>query len=319
MPCNDHLKSFADLITPYEETRAGFISLALEKNKTATPFVQEAKVLRVLASRAETPKQLLQMIEIQDSLLTSAGLSDKAKNHLQSADKQEAINGFIENFLEPSGKSFVDELVYRFLLTRGDSLGGSMRNLGGKLGEWRFTRILISTCSITGVDFEYLNSKSKQWGAPNSDLEIEKQLRGLRWTSRGNERTLIYNLTVPTVQKNVDLCLFDCPPDEIVFGRNKDSAHHKPAKYLALGEIKGGIDPAGADEHWKTANSALGRIRLAFSEIHCRPKTFFIGAAIEQAMAGEIYGQLNDSTLSNAANLTNQNQVVSLCDWLIKI
>ena len=210
MPFNDHLKSFADLITPYEETRAGFISLALKKNKIATPFIQQAKALRVLASRAETPKQLLQMIEIQDSLLTSAGLSDKAKNHLQSADKQEAINGFIENFLEPSGKSFVDELVYRFLLTRGDSLGGSMRNLGGKLGEWRFTRILISTCSITGVDFEYLNSKSKQWGAPNSDLDIEKQLRGLRWTCRGNERTLIYNLTVPTVQKNVDLCLFDC-------------------------------------------------------------------------------------------------------------
>ena len=87
MPFNDHLKSFADLITPYEETRAGFISLALKKNKIATPFIQQAKALRVLASRAETPKQLLQMIEIQDSLLTSAGLSDKAKNHLQSADK----------------------------------------------------------------------------------------------------------------------------------------------------------------------------------------------------------------------------------------
>ena len=259
------------------------------------------------------------MIEIQDSLLTSAGLSDKAKNHLQSADKQEAINGFIENFLEPSGKSFVDELVYRFLLTRGDSLGGSMRNLGGKLGEWRFTRILISTCSITGVDFEYLNSKSKQWGAPNSDLEIEKQLRGLRWTCRGNDRTLIYNLTVPTVQKNVDLCLFDCPPDEIVFGRNKDSTHHKPAKYLALGEIKGGIDPAGADEHWKTANSALSRIRTAFLDKNYRPKTFFIGAAIENAMAKEIYEQLTNHTLSNSANLTSENQIVSLCDWLIKL
>ena len=204
MPFNDHLKSFADLVTPYEETRAGFISLALEKNKIATPFVQEAKALRVFASRAETPKQLLQISEIQESLLTAAGLSDKAKNHLQKMDKQEAINGFIENFLEPSGKSFVDELVYRFLLTRGDSLGGSMRNLGGKLGEWRFTRCLISTFSITGVDFEYLNSKNKQWMPPNSELEIEKQLKGLRWARRGNERTLIYNLTVPTVQKNVD-------------------------------------------------------------------------------------------------------------------
>ncbi|MEA2096740.1 MAG: AvaI/BsoBI family type II restriction endonuclease [Candidatus Cloacimonadota bacterium] len=319
MPFNNHLKSYKSLITPYEETRAGFISLALEKNRKATPFVEEAKVLKVFALKARTPKELLQISEIQKSLLTAAGISDKAKNHLQEDDKKEAIKKLIENFLEPSGKSFVDELVYRFLLTRGDSLGGSMRNLAGALGEWRFTRILMSTCSVSGIDFEYLDSKSKNWMIPNSEPEIEKLVKGLRWMSHGNERTLIYNLTVPTVKKNVDLCLFDCSPNEIIFGKNKDSAHYKPEKYLALGELKGGIDPAGADEHWKTANSALGRIRKAFSDKNCNPKTFFIGAAIENAMAEEIYQQLNNNTLSNGANLTNEDQVVSLCDWLIKI
>ena len=154
MPFKSHLKSHEDLITPYEETRAGFITLALEKNRTATPFVEEAKALKVFALRAKTPKELLEINEIQDSLLTAAGVSDKAKTHLREEDKKEAIKGLIENFLEPSGKSFVDELVYRFLLTRGDSLGGRMRNLGGKLGEWRFTRILMSTCSVSSVDFE---------------------------------------------------------------------------------------------------------------------------------------------------------------------
>lgn len=319
MPFNNHLKSYESLITPYEETRAGFISLALEKNRKATPFVEEAKVLKVFASKAKTPRKLLRISEIQKSLLTAAGFSDKAKNHLQEDDKQEAIKGLIENFLEPSGKSFVDELVYRFLLTRGDSLGGSMRNLAGALGEWRFTRILISTCSVSGIDFEYLDSKNRNWISPDSDPEIEKRVKGLHWISQGNERTLIYNLTVPTVKKNVDLCLFNCLPNEIIFGKNKDSAHHKPEKYLALGELKGGIDPAGADEHWKTANSALRRIRKAFSHKNCNPKTFFIGAAIENAMAEEIYQQLNDNTLSNGANLTNEGQVVSLCDWLLKI
>ncbi len=317
MPFKNHLKSYEDLITPYEETRAGFIALALEKNRTATPFVEEAKALKVFASRAKTPKELLEINEIQDSLLTAAGVSDKAKAHLREEDKKEAIKGLIENFLEPSGNSFVDELVYRFLLTRGDSLGGRMRNLGGKLGEWRFTRILISTCSVSGVDFEYLDSERKGWKSPNNGIEIERQLKGLHWVSHGNERTLIYNLTVPTVEKNVDFCLFDCSPNEL--GRSKDSAHHKPEKYLALGELKGGVDPAGADEHWKTANSVLDRIRTAFSNKSCFPKTFFIGAAIEAAMAQEIYQQLEDQTLSNGANLTNEAQVVSLCDWLIKI
>ena len=217
------------------------------------------------------------------------------------------------------GPLYVDELVYRFLLTRGDSLGGRMRNLGGKLGEWRFTRTLISTCSVSGVDLEYLDPERKNWMPLSTELDIERRLKGLHWLSHGNERTLMYNLTVPTVRKNVDFCLFNCSPDEIVFGRNKDSAHHKPEKYLALGELKGGIDPAGADEHWKTANSALDRIRTAFSDRNCHPKTFFIGAAIETAMAQEIYQQLENRMLSNGANLTDETQVVSLCDWLIKI
>ena len=319
MSFKNHLNSYEDLITPYEETRAGFIALALEKNRTATPFVEEAKALKVFASRAKTPRDLLETDEIQDSLLTASGISDKAKTHLQEEDKQEAIKGLIENFLEPSGQSFVDELVYRFLLTRGDSLGGRMRNLGGKLGEWRFTRIFMSTCSVSGVDFEYLDLGRKSWKPPNNGIEIEKQLKGLHWVSHGNGRTLIYNLTVPTVEKNVDFCLLDCSPDEIIFGRNRNSAHHAPEKYLALGELKGGIDPAGADEHWKTANSALDRIRTAFSDRNCCPKTFFVGAAIEATMAKEIYQQLEDRTLSNGANLTNETQVVSLCDWLIKI
>jgi type II restriction enzyme len=37
-----HLNSSDSLVTPYEETRAGFIALALEENRKATPFVEEA-------------------------------------------------------------------------------------------------------------------------------------------------------------------------------------------------------------------------------------------------------------------------------------
>jgi len=55
MPFNNHLNSYEDLVTPYEEIRAGFIALALEKNKKATPFVEEAKALKVFASKAKTP------------------------------------------------------------------------------------------------------------------------------------------------------------------------------------------------------------------------------------------------------------------------
>lgn len=152
-----------------------------------------------------------------------------------------------------------------------------------------------------------------------SGPDIEKLVKGLYWKSHGIDRTLIYNLTVPIVKKNVDLSLFNCSPNDLSFSKNKSSVLYKPERYLALGELKGGIDPAGADEHWKTANSALDRIRKAFSNKNCSPHTFFIGAAIENAMAKEIYQQLTNNILSNSANLTNEEQVVSLCNWLIKI
>ena len=38
-PYRQHLTSSDDLITPYEAIRAGFVALALEKNRRATPFV----------------------------------------------------------------------------------------------------------------------------------------------------------------------------------------------------------------------------------------------------------------------------------------
>lgn len=39
----EHLQSSQDLETSYEETRAGFVALALEKNRRATPYVAEAR------------------------------------------------------------------------------------------------------------------------------------------------------------------------------------------------------------------------------------------------------------------------------------
>ena len=97
-------------------------------------------------------------------------------------------------FLEPAGKDFIDELVYRFLLTRGDSLGGRMRNLGGILGEQKLSRALISTLSVEGS--HWLHSKSRKWIQADSN-DIELDLKGISWKYHRKNRTLIYNLSVP--------------------------------------------------------------------------------------------------------------------------
>ena len=316
----NHLNSWKSLVTPYEQTRAGFIALALEKNRKATPFIEKAKALKTLASKANKPFDLINLVEIRPAILTASGISYKATNHLTEDYKINAIKGLIENFLEPAGKDFIDELIYRFLLTRGDSLGGSMRNLAGALGERKMTRMLIATLSIKNVKFSYLHSKSTNWiSGSKDDADLEMFLKGLSWINANGYRTLIFNLTVPIVTKNVDLCLFDSVSTQFIPGRNQNSCHYKPSSYIALGELKGGIDPAGADEHWKTANSALERIRTSFSAKNLNPQTFFVGAAIERAMAIEIYEQLESGHMSNAANLTDDNQLISLCEWLINL
>ncbi len=311
----DHLNSSGDLVTTYEAIRAGFVALALEKNRRATPYVAQARALKNAASKAKSPSELIRIDEIQPGLLAAAGVSDKALNHLQSQDKVEAIQGLIKNYLEPAGASFVEELVFRFLLTRGETLGGSMRNVGGVLAQRKLTRAIISTLIVAGVRYRWLHATNNAWiEMTEDDSDIELYLRGLCWKNGNKNRTLIYNLKTPILKNNVDFCLLSSNPEEL----SKDF-YNEPASYVALGELKGGIDPAGADEHWKTAGTALNRIRKAFASYVRRPKTFFIGAAIEKRMADEIWSELQDGTLDNAANLTDDDQIASISRWICRL
>jgi len=314
-PYLEHLKSSEDLATAYEAVRAGFVALALEKNRRATPFVAQARALKAAAARAKTPADLLKIAEIQPALVTAAGVSDKATNHLQDSDKREAVNGLIKNFLEPAGANFVEELVFRFLLTRGDTLGGSLRNIGGFMAQKKLTRSIIACLKLAGKQCQWLHSETKVWAElPEEDADVELYLRGLCWETSNGPRTLVYNLTVPLFSNNVDLSLFNCSA--------KDLTRHvigMPSAYIALGELKGGIDPAGADEHWKTARTALNRIREAFSKHKLKPHTFFIGAAIETKMASEIWQMLKRGVLENAANLTDEDQIASITRWLCRL
>jgi hypothetical protein len=314
-PYLQHLTSSEDLVTTYEAVRAGFVALALEKNRRATPLVAQARSLQASASTAKTPTDLLSIEDIQPALLTAAAISDKAAGHLQPQDKVKAIQELIKNFLEPAGRNFVEELVFRFLITRGDTLGGSMRNIGGALAQRKLTRAIISTLTVAGKAYKWLNSTNNTWAQiMDDDSDIELYLRGLSWQKEHHHRTLIYNLTVPFLKNNVDLCLFSCSIDEL-----SPATYKSPTSYVAMGELKGGIDPAGADEHWKTALTALSRIQKAFSDLGLKPHTFFIGAAIEKKMATEIWNLLEEGTLKNAANLTDDNQIASVSRWLCSL
>ena len=312
------INSAEDLITSRERTRAGFISMALEKNYLAIPYIDEAKTLKSLASKVKKPTDLLKIQDLHIGLLTASGLSEKSLKFLTNEDKTIAIKGLIEEFLEPAGDNFIDELVYRYLLIKGDALGGKARNLAGTLGERKFLRSILSIFNISGIEYQWQEANTNNWlQKPDDDTGIENRIKGLAWTKGNKSRLLVMNLSVPIVNKNIDLIILNGKVRDIKKGEL--SIINQPDKFMALGELKGGIDPAGADEHWKTAKSALIRIRDGFGSIKSKPKTFFIGAAIEKSMANEIYRDLKIKILSNAANLTNDEQLTAICDWIINL
>jgi type II restriction enzyme len=309
-PYQLHLNSNADLVTTYEATRAGFVELALERNRRASPVIDQARSLKAAVAQITRPTALSSIPDIRQALLAAAGVSEKASRHLNTEDEDEAIRGLIVEYLEPAGEAFVEELIYRFLLTKGDAIGGIMRNAGGEIGQRKFTRAVLAALRLQKIRCSVL-PKNGKW--IDDDPEFDSRIQAIAWQHNNRNRTLLYNRMIPVVRKSVDINLLKCQPE------NLTEAIQKPVLYLGLGELKGGIDPAGADEHWKTARSALQRIRTEFSAQDLAPHTFFVGAAIVKSMSNEIWSMLTNGTLENAANLTSPDQVASLCHWLISL
>lgn len=292
--------------------------MALEKNSMAVPYVREAIALKVLASKCNSPKELLKSLNLRKGLLAASGLSEKSLKYLNEEDKTAAIVGLIENFLEPAGEDFVNELIYRFLLTNGDALGGKARNLAGALGDRKFLRSIISLLSLADLPYSWKDRKTKVWVNGDSDeVEVERRIKALYWRKGEKDRLLIINVKPPLIDKNVDLVLLDAKPKDLM-GTDR-SLLLQNTRFIALGELKGGIDPSGSDEHWKTAKGALNRIRSGFQGIGRNPPTFFIGAAIERSVAEDILHQIKTQVLNRAANLTNDDQLTSVCEWIVNL
>ena len=319
---NQYVKQPSDLVTTYNEKKIGFLNIALRKSEEANYYLNLASSFRIIAEKHTNPFDLIEEDDLQISLCQAAGISTKAIGYLQPQDTKELLNDFVEKYLITSENEngYVDELINRYLLTQGDALGGRMRNIVGGIAGEKSTQNIISALKVRNYKFQYFDKNIKNW--INGDLfsnENSRYVKALKWFDGDKTRLLYYDLTVPVVKKNIDIVLFN--NSDI---NNKNAKEFKkfisnPNNYLALGELKGGIDPAGADEHWKTANTALSRIRDSFRPLNKDVYTLFIGAAIESSMAIEIYNQCKSKELSNCANLTKQNQLSDICDWLIKL
>ncbi len=317
MSFNKFITCAEDLVTTHEATRAGFLGIALEKNRVSDPFVKTARAFKTMVSGLEKPEDLLTVERIRPFLIAASGLSDKSLKYLDEDDRTAAIQELIDKFLKPSEGNFIDEVIYRYLLIKGDSVGGTMRNRIGALGEEKLIRGILSSLSVQGIEYDWCGGPPNyEWHhQPGNDAGLERSIKALHWRNHRGERILAFNMTIPVVGKNIDICLFESDMEGYENGKIKNH----PEKGLMFGELKAGIDPAGADEHWKTGNTALERIRTSFSREGYFVKTAFVGAAIEKSMANEIYGQLQEGTLSNASNLHDEDQLNEFCSWTVSL
>ena len=202
------VSSDKELITSHAQTRAGFIEAALAKNEKAKPYIAQANTLRSYAKTVETPKELKNIPQIQSLLLTASGLSDKALKYFDDSDKNEAIDKLIDNFLAPAGKDFIDELVYRFLIIRGDSLGGEMRNYVGLIAQIKLIRKILSILETSGVNYSILKKKKKdrnKWDSKSyeDDFKDAENIAAITWKDSAKSRLLVFNAKIPLVDNNI--------------------------------------------------------------------------------------------------------------------
>lgn len=289
-----YIKNASDLQTTRQAICEGFLEQAFAKVDQADPFVKRAKKFYKALRFSKTIDDVIALSGFRDELISASGFSDKGKSKFTKIRLDRALKKVLEKIFKESGHDLREELVYRYLLTRGDSLGGSMRNITGLVANNKLVGLITKTLSKQGIKIHITKSGSGK-------------IQSVVWA----KRKLFFDKTPKFIGKNIDIILIKA------VGKDDKDLLENHSNYLACGELKGGIDPAGADEHWKTANSALSRIKRAFSGKP--PNLFFIGAAIEVAMAKEIFDQLKGGELSYAANLTKQKQLQDLVDWLISL
>ena len=288
----------ADLESTPEDTANSFALQAIRKANLAKHYLSLAERFAMLLEQTEgSPEALVANEDIRQPLLTAVGLSDKAKKYFTPHSEEEHLLEILKS-LGGHNEDLKRELLFRFLLTSGDSLGGRSRNLIGREGSDRLIATVLSLLEKRGIPFKVSSAKEDKVGA-------------ILW----GERALLFDAKPRWINKNIDVILLTFTGDE-----DFSSLRENPQSFLACGEIKGGADPAGSDEHWKTAKSALERIRDAFSAIQRpSPHLFFAGQAIVSGVAQEIITDLERGKLSKAANLARQNQVRDLASWILSL
>lgn len=308
-----YIASANDLVTSRGSIDEMMIALDLRCRQQSIPYLNQSKALWTkLKTSTKCCDDILALSDIKATLLLAAGYSVKAQGNMDDDDKNRLLAEFVDKVLRPYGEKYVDEIVFRYLLALGEQLGGRMRNAIGTMARERLSQQIVAHLRINAFPFSVHTGNGGWIDGSDCTPGDEAAAKTIKWQNGEYCRMLVHNLNVPDVSKNVDFVVFNKAVGNID-AKSLSPILADKKNYVVMGELKGGIDPAGADEHWKTARAALDRIRASFKKVYIA----FVGAAIEKAMAEEIFTQLQSGLLDYAANLADERQLSAFCEWLI--
>lgn len=84
-----------------------------------------------------------------------------------------------------------------------------MRNKIGALGQEKLIRAIFSSMSVRGLRGERILTDGRRWMTIDpTEAGAEANIKALHWVNEKGSRLLVFNAKIPTVNKNVDICLF---------------------------------------------------------------------------------------------------------------
>ena len=182
------VKSAADLVTSPEATAQGFIAQTEAKATLAAPHIEDALRLDQALQATGDPAELAGNLEVMSLLLSAVGLSEKAAGHLSREDRERIVREGLRRVYTQAGQTWKQQVLLRFALTRGDSLGGTSRNLAGVKAKDQFADAALQVLRTKGS---------------NPSVESRGQgKRGVRSVS-WNQRVMVFDRKPKVVGKNI--------------------------------------------------------------------------------------------------------------------
>ena len=206
--------------------------------------------------------------------------------------------------------------VEMLMVNLGDSLGGTSRNEVGRIAMMRLlnplVRYLHERDLLLSVVYSYKGSleedvddtvdTNRQEVVITPDTDVESLLIDFERYRVKYHELILQNGSRLLVDRQIKWEDTDGNPHRIGPDLHSTSLAQD---FVWAAEVKGGADPAGSDEHWKTATQALNRILTASQATgRSSPALAFIATILVERVALEAQKWIDEGKLTASYNLT---------------